>query len=92
VNFRADTGAWQVARMTKEEEARLRVAHDGHCREILKDCVRAFPDRVELAVALFDKRADKFFTWSQAFLEEKVRSSRNGKNGNGGGGEHVRQA
>jgi hypothetical protein len=82
-NFRGDSGAWQVARMTAEEEEALRKAHREHCKRILKECVDDFPKNLDIAVALFEKRADKFFSWSQAFLEEKVRLSRG--NGNGGG-------
>jgi hypothetical protein len=49
----------------------------------LRDCLEVYPEDYQLAIALFEKRADKFFSWAQAFLEEKVRLSRG--NGNGGG-------
>ena len=81
-NFRGDSGAWSVARMTAEEEEALRKEHGKHCLKILRECLEVYPEDYQLAIALFEKRADKFFSWSQAFLEEKVRLSRG--NGNGG--------
>lgn len=84
-NFRGENGAWQVARISLEEEEALRGAHREYCKRILRECVDDFPKNLDLAVALFEKRCDKFFSWAQAFLEEKVRSSRGNSNGNGNG-------
>lgn len=81
-NYRGENGAWQVARMTAAEEERLRSLHNEHCKQIMKECFEQYPNKPEAAIALFDKRADQFFTWTQKFLDEKVRLSRNG---NGGG-------
>lgn len=85
-NFRGDNGAWSVARMTLEEEEGLRKVHREHCKKILRECIDDYPKNLDMAVALFEKRADKFFSWSQSFLEEKVRLSRNGNNGGGKNG------
>ena len=85
-NFRGDNGAWSVARMTAEEEEALRKAHREHCKRILRECIDDYPKNLDIAAALFNRRADKFFSWSQAFLEEKVRLSRNGNNGGGKNG------
>ena len=85
-NFRGDNGAWSVARMTAEEEEALRKEHGKHCLKVLRECLEVYPEDYQLAIALFEKRADKFFSWAQAFLEEKVRLSRG--NGNNGGGKN----
>jgi len=41
MNFRADSGAWQVARMTPEEEERLRALHFEHCKKVMSECMAA---------------------------------------------------
>lgn len=79
-NYKAANGAWQVARMTAEEEESLRKMHAEHCRQVLKECLLEFQDK-DVAIAVFSSRCDKFFSWVQAFLDDKVRLSRNGNGG-----------
>lgn len=88
LNYRAENGAWSVARMTANEEEELRKVHGEHCSKVLRECISIYPEDYVLAIALFDKRADKFYSWAQAFLEEKVRCMReSARNGSAAGGE-----
>ena len=80
-NYRDHNGTWKTVKLTVEELARLRGVHRQHCVQILEECSEDFPDDRELLLAVFDKRADKIFTWIQQSLDEKVRETRGGSNG-----------
>ena len=75
-NCRDHNGTWKTVKLTVEELTKLRGAHRQHCIQILEECEDDYPDDRELALAVFDKRTDKIFTWIQQELDEKVRQER----------------
>jgi hypothetical protein len=75
-NYRDLNGTWRTVKLTAEELMKLRGAHRQHCIQILEECEEDFPNDRELVLAVFDKRADKIFTWIQQELDEKVRQER----------------
>ena len=75
-NYRDHNGTWKTVKLTVEELTKLRGAHRQHCIQILEECEDDYPDDRELVLAVFDKRADKIFTWIQQELDEKVRQER----------------
>ncbi len=83
-NYRNGDGSFKTVVLTDEELAEVREAHKKHCIDIMSDCMDDFPNDRELQLAMFDKMADKSFTWIQQALDEKVRTTR----GNGNGNQH----
>lgn len=81
-NYRNGDGSFKTVVLTDEEMTEIREAHKKHCIEVMSDCMEDFPDDRELQLAMFDKMADKSFTWIQQALDEKVRETRGGGNGN----------
>ena len=75
-NFKNGNGAFSTAKLTDEELEQVRNAHSKHCKEILQECEEEYPNDSELQLAMFEKRADKVFTWLERALDEKVRHQR----------------
>lgn len=75
-NYKNGNGSFSTVTLTEEELAEIREAHKQHCVEVLSECEEDYPDDRELQLAMFDKRADKVFTWLQQALDEKVRKNR----------------
>lgn len=75
-NYRNGDRSFKTATLTDEELAEIRGAHKEHCQQVMQDCEEDYPDDRELQLAMFDKRADKIFTWIQQALDEKVRKTR----------------
>lgn len=70
---------WQTIRLSEEEEAKIRALHDVETIRILRTCMEDAqflsenPERrLQIALALFDKRCDKIFTWMQKALDYKA--------------------
>ena len=80
-NYRDHNGTWKTVKLTVEELSKLRAAHRQHCIQILEECEDDYPTDRELVLAVYDKRADKIFTWIQQALDEKVRQTRGASNG-----------
>ena len=80
-NYRNGDGSFKTVALTDEELAEIRSAHRRHCEQVIEECSEDFSDDRELQFALFDKSADKIFTWIQQALDEKVRETRGGSNG-----------
>ena len=75
--------AWQIVKLSKEEEAKIRTLHDVESLRILRTCMEdaqllsESPDRcLRIALALFDKRCDKVDAWIQKALDVKALASR----------------
>lgn len=81
-NYRNGDGSFKTIVLSDEELEDIREAHKKHCIDIMSDCMEDFPDDRELQLAMFDKMADKIFTWIQQGLDEKVRTTRGAGNGN----------
>ena len=71
--------AWQTVKLSQEEEAKVRTLHDVESLRILRTCMEDAQllsdsaDRcLQIALALFDKRCDKVFTWIQRALDVKA--------------------
>ena len=79
-NFK-DGDGFKTVFLTSEELEAVRNAHKEHCVEVLRECEEDYPDDRELQLVIFDKRADKTFTWLQQALDEKVRKTRGANNG-----------
>jgi len=75
-NYRNSDGSFGIAILTDEEVAEVRHAHSEHCDQIYKECVDIYPEDNDVQMAMFDKRADKVFTWLQQALQAKVRKAR----------------
>ena len=75
-NYRDSDGAWKTVALTAEELVRIRQAHSNHCDQIFQECIDTYPKDKDAQIAMFDKRCDKFFTWLQQALDEKVRQAR----------------
>ena len=80
-NYRNGDNGFGTVTLTSEELEAVRNAHKEHCVEVLRDCEEDYPDDRELQLAMFDKMADKIFTWLQQALDEKVRKTRGGNGG-----------
>jgi hypothetical protein len=80
-NYKNGNGAFATIILTDEELDSIRRAHREHCAEVLRDCEEDYPDDKELQISMFDKRADKVFSWIQQALDEKVRKTRGANNG-----------
>ena len=80
-NFKNGDGNFSTVTLTDEELEAVRNAHREHCAEVLRDCDKDYPDDKELQISMFDKRADKVFSWIQQALDEKVRKTRGANNG-----------
>jgi phosphoheptose isomerase len=80
-NYRNGDGSFKTVALTDEELAEVRQAHSNHCDQIYQECVDAYPDDQDVQLAMFDKRADKVFSWIQQALDEKVRKTRGGNGG-----------
>jgi ABC-type branched-subunit amino acid transport system ATPase component len=70
----------QVVKLNEKEEAKVRALHDVESIRIFRSCMedaQSLTDsperRLKIALALFDKRCDKVFTWMQRALDEKAR-------------------
>jgi len=81
-NYRNGDGDFKTVYLTDEEEEAVRMAHKEHCIDVMKDLQDDYPEDRELQLAMFEKRADKIFTWIQQGLDEKVRKTRGAGNGN----------
>lgn len=66
---------FDAVRLCEDEEAEIRRRHREHCKKIMKECIKDFPDDKDLATAVFSKRADKIFTWMQRAKAEKQAES-----------------
>ena len=75
-NFKQNDGKWGTAQLSKEELEAVRDKHMKHCIEVMNELEEQFPDDRELQIAMFNKSADKVFTWIQQALDEKVRQVR----------------
>jgi hypothetical protein len=70
---------WQTVKLSEEEEAKIRALHDVESIRIFRACMEDAqylsdnPERcLRIALALFDKRCDKVYTWIQKMLDEKI--------------------
>jgi len=81
-NYRNGDGSFKTTILSDEELAEIRDAHRRHCEQVMEECSEDYSDDRELQLAMFDKRADKVFTWIQQALDEKVRRQRGVNNGN----------
>lgn len=77
-NYRNGNGKFGTVFLSEEELGKVRQAHRRHCLDVLADCEADFGGDPGKALTVFEKRADKVFTWIQQALEEKVRLSRGG--------------
>jgi hypothetical protein len=75
-NYKNGNGSFSTAKLSDEELEKVREAHLRHCKEILQECEEGYPNDRELQLAIFEKRADKVFTWIERALDEKVRHQR----------------
>ena len=75
-NYKNKDGSFGTVILTDEELVEVRQAHRQHCEEIYNQCVDDYSNDEDVQVAMFEKRADKVFTWIQQKLEEKVRQAR----------------
>ena len=75
-NYKAGEGKYRTAVLSDEELETVRSAHKEHCIEVMKDLEDDYPDDKEYRMLMFEKRADKIFTWVQSALDEKVRMAR----------------
>ena len=80
-NYRNGNGKFGTVFLSEEELGRVRQAHRKHCLDVLAECEADFGGDPGKVLTMFEKRADKVFSWIQQALEEKVRMSR-------GGGSH----
>jgi hypothetical protein len=81
-NYR-DNGVWGTMVLTKEDEKEVREKHRQHILKIMREC---YEDAIQIttngddidaiALALFNKRADKVFTLLENRLTEKVNGMR----------------
>ena len=72
---------WETVTLSEEEEAKIRTLHDVESIRILRTCMEDAqylsdnPERcLRLALALFDKRCDKVYTWIQKALDVKAQA------------------
>lgn len=72
---------WQTVTLSEEEEDNIRALHDVESIRIFRVCMEDAqyltdnPERrLRVALALFDKRCDKIFTWMQRALDEKAQA------------------
>ena len=77
-NYRNGNGKFGTVFLSEEELGKVRQAHRKHCLDVLTECEDDFGDDSAKVLAMFEKRADKVFSWIQQALEEKVRKSRGG--------------
>lgn len=77
-NYRNGNGKFGTVFLSEEELGKVRQAHRRHCLDVLAECEAHFRNDPAKVLALFEKRADKVFSWIQQALEEKVRMSRGG--------------
>jgi len=75
-NYRNGDGKFGNVSLSSEELLEVREAHSQHCREVMQECEEEYPNDRELQLAMFDKKADKIFTWIQQALDQKVRMAR----------------
>ena len=75
-NYRDQYGIFKTARLTEEELETVREAHREHCQQILQECQEDYREEPGIILSVFDKRADKIYTWIQLALDEKVRKER----------------
>ena len=75
-NYRNGNGEWKNVSLTDDEIVKVREVHRQYCKEIMEECVEDYPDDQERQLTMFDKRADKIFSWIQKALDEKVRHQR----------------
>ena len=81
-NFRYN-GGWKTLSLTKQELEMLQACHRHHTNEIMKQCIQDVMTEIPLVVdltpavcALFEARAEKFFTWVQRALKDKTKIAR----------------
>lgn len=77
-NYRNGDGKFGTVFLSEEELGKVRQAHRRHCLDVLAECEADFRDDPGKVLAVFEKRADKVFSWIQQALEEMVRKSRGG--------------
>jgi hypothetical protein len=75
-NYRDQYGIFKTARLTEEELEGVRETHREHCQQILQECQEDYPEEPGIILSVFDKRADKIYTWIQQALDQKVRKQR----------------
>lgn len=84
-NFR-NNGGWATLTLTEQEIDRLEELHREYTVRVMKECIEdarmrnGLVDFPKVAAALFEARAEKFFTWVMRALQDKTRMVR----GNGG--------
>ncbi|MCF8121959.1 MAG: hypothetical protein K9K34_06060 [Desulfarculaceae bacterium] len=78
-NYRNGNGKFGTVFLSEEELGKVRQAHGKHCLDVLAECEADFGGDPGKVLAVFEKRADKVFSWIQQALEEKVRMSRGGE-------------
>jgi len=74
-NYKNGNG-WKSVMLTDAELESIRGAHKRHCEKIIDECHKEYPESKLMALAMFEKRADKVFTWIQQALDMKIRQRR----------------
>jgi hypothetical protein len=84
-NYRYN-GSWSTLSLTEEEISQLKKAHREYTSKVMAECIVDAMDKnslescgcscVTIAVALFEARVDKFFTWVMRALQDKTRRVR----------------
>jgi hypothetical protein len=62
--------------LTEKEETQVREEHREHCKNIMQECLDDWPQNKQVAIAVFEKRADKIFTRLQRAKTEKQMQSK----------------
>jgi hypothetical protein len=80
-NYRKDSGEWGTVSLDDKEEEGLRQEHRERLKEIMMEClvdskIAGFNGNIEVALALFEKRADHIFSVMNYKMTEKVFKAR----------------
>ena len=80
-NYRKDSGEWGTVSLHDEEEECLRQEHRERLKVIMMEClidskIAGFNGNIEVALALFEKRADHIFSVMNHKMTEKVFKAR----------------
>lgn len=72
---------WQTVSLSEEEEAKITALHDVETIRILRACTEDAQfltanreQTFQIALALFDKRCDKIYTWIERALDNKAQA------------------
>jgi len=82
-NFKYN-GGWNTLKLSESDIEKLRKSHRENTLKLMRQCVEdagilnsSNPvDVTQAACALFEARADKFFTWIMRALKDKTKSAR----------------